>query len=188
MKAIIRISGLLLVLMIFNACAVLSTEVTRQAEGQPPFNELLAHTENYLGRTVVLGGYVATVRNLPEKTQIVLVQAPLGPGQRPKSKDSSSGRLILDYKGFLDPEVYRKGRAVTAGGEVIGGAGTAGESEPFPYVRVKVQEIYLWPEELPLNMHPDDEFFWWGYYRTLWPPYYYYPWYRPYPSTVFRHY
>ena len=140
-----------------------------------PFSELIAHADQYKGKAVILGGYVLEVENHKDYTRILAVQAPLGSGQRPKSKDLSQGRLILNYSGFIDPEVYAKDRQITVGGYILDGAADDPEV-PFPYLRIQVKNIYLWPEikPLPPNLLWEDS---WLYY-------YPYPWYWSYPYNL----
>ena len=82
-------------------CAVISSDVTDEALPVPDFVELTRQAERYRGETVVLGGYVLSVENLEDHTRIIALEAPLGTGQRPKSKDLSRGRLHLLYDGSL---------------------------------------------------------------------------------------
>ena len=97
------------------------------------------------------------------------MQTPLGVGQQPKPKDQSEGRLILHVKGFIDPEVYTKDSRITLGGVIVNSSGN--DTEPgYPYLRVDVREIHLWPVETPL---PQD--------------YYWYDrWYPFYPIRIYR--
>jgi outer membrane lipoprotein len=119
------------------------------------------------------------VENHKEYTRILAVQAPLDSGQRLKSKDLSKGRLILIYNGFIDPEVYTKDRKITIGGNILDGAANDPEVA-FPYLRIQVKSIHLWPEEEPLA----SDLLWEDSWRN------YDPWYWPYPHywTPYRNY
>jgi len=149
-----------------------------------PLSDLIGNAAGYEGQTIVMGGYVLEVENQPGQTRIVAVQVPIGSRQRPKSKDLSEGRLVLIYNGFIDPEVYEKDRGITVRGEVLGGAANDPEI-PYPYLRIQVQEIYLWPAANLSNVKhrpghdPFYPYFWYRHY-----PYWYYPYhyYYPYPG------
>jgi outer membrane lipoprotein len=138
-------------------------------EGDGPrdlsYRDLIEQADRYIDQTVVVGGYVLSVENQRDRTLVLALQAPLGVAQEPKARDLSEGRLILLYDGFLDPEVFTKNRKFTVGGKIIGSSATEKEAESFPYLRLKVEEIHLWPKE-PI-LRPD--------------PYWYDPWWRPYP-------
>ena len=166
--------------LLVTACAVMPAETEKKAVDLP-FPDLIAQADRYEGKTVILGGYILEVENQKEQTRLVLLQAPLGFGQEPKSKDLSMGRIIVHYKGFLDPEVYEKNRKVTVAGTLLGSSATDQTQQKFPYVTLAATHIYLWPKEQPMPVYPRS-YYWdyWGY------PYPYDPWgfpyfYRPYP-------
>lgn len=160
---------------LITACSVMTPALEQAAGEQAPFDHLLARPDYYTGQTVILGGYVLEVRNEPEQTRLVLIQTPLGAGREPKSQDLSQGRIIATMKGFLDPEVYAKGRKVTLGGKVSGGSRVDPQPEPYPYVGIEASEIYLWPRPAPAGN---------AYY---WPPYWYDPWWGYYPYPWYGH-
>ena len=81
------------------------------------FCAAVTDTDTYRGQTVILGGHVIEVRNEAQQTVIVVLQTPLGSGQEPLPPDQSEGRFMLQHEGFLDPEVFAKGRTITAGGQ-----------------------------------------------------------------------
>jgi outer membrane lipoprotein len=168
---------LLLGLLLFtvSGCAVVSPEVQEAALPPIPFPVLIGDVQKYMGDTVIEGGYVVSVENKADYTEIVAVQSPLGIGQRPKAKDLSQGRLIMIYKGFIDPEVYAKDREITVGGKIVGSSALV-KNPAFPYLKLEIREIHLWAKEVP----PDP--YWYD-------PYWYgpYPFYDPYPWWGYRY-
>lgn len=157
------------------SCAVIPSDVATDAVPEMPFPTLIAQTGQYIGRTVILGGYVVAVENLKDQTRIVAVQAPLGLGQEPKSKDLSGGRLIIRYDGFIDPEVYAKDRKITVAGKLLGSSDTETPEAPFPYIRVQMRSIHLWPVEKEVPQDPYWDYwayppFWhpWGWRHPYW--------------------
>lgn len=160
--------GPLVAVLFIAACSVMPAAVRNEAISGVPFPTLVRDASRYVGKTVILGGYVVEVQNEHDISRIMAVQAPLGMGDEPKSKDLSRGRLILEYKGFLDPEVYTKDRKITVAGTLIGSSAIEKHQVQFPYVRVAMTEIHLWEKEKPIQELP----YWYN-----WPPYpYYYPW------------
>jgi outer membrane lipoprotein len=135
-----------------------------------PFELLVKNVEMYIGKTVILGGFILAVENLSDRTLITVLQVPLTWGDEPKSRDHSKGRFIISHDGFLDPEVYRKQRKVTVAGTVTGLVVKKSDSISYSYLNIISRDIYLWPE------YPK-------YYR---PPYPYY-WYHPYPYHRWRY-
>lgn len=159
---------ILLSLAIAVNCAVLSDEISLEALPQMPFGELIQTAGKNQDQMVIVGGYILSVENQERQTQVLAVQAPLGVGQQPKSKDLSQGRLVLIYDGFIDPEVYTKDRQITIGGRIMGSSSTEKHQHPYPYLRVHVEQIHLWPEPQPVYSDPfwDDDCYaypysWW---------------------------
>lgn len=140
------------------------------------FPELIAGVDQYRGETVIVGGYIVSVENLKDHSRIVAVQTTLGLGQAPASKDLSKGRLILVYKGFLDAEVYTKDRRITVGGRILDSSAHDPKAT-FPYLKISVEEIHLWPVRIPAAPYPywyDD---YWYPYPWGWRHHPYYPYY-----------
>ncbi len=160
---------------ISTGCAVMPSKMTREAAPQRPFGDMVQHSEEFIGRTVILGGYVVSVENRKNGTKIEAVQAPLGVGQRPKAKDLSQGRLIVEVDGFLDPEIYTKDRVITVGGIMSGSSKTDRSQLPYPYIRLQAQKLHLWPVVEPQPVDP----FWYHdcypFHRSLWWRHYH-PW------------
>jgi outer membrane lipoprotein len=149
---------------------VIPKEIRSESEPRVPFDILVKNVDTYIGRTVILGGFILQVENLSDQTNITVLQTPLTWGDEPKSKDFSEGRFIISHKGFLDPEVYSKDRKITVAGFVKGLAVEKAEKISYLYLKIISRDIYLWPE------YPK-------YYRPL----YDYYWYHPYPYHRWRH-
>ena len=172
MKITLQWIGCLAVIIWLAGCAVMSRELQDNALPDLPFPELIDGVEQYQGQTVIVGGYIVSVENRKDLSRIVAVQTSLGIGQEPESKDLSKGRLILVYKGFLDPEVYTKDRRITVGGRILDSSAHDPKAS-FPYLKIAVEEIHLWAVRKPVPAYPywDDDF---------WYPYPWGTWYRPY--------
>jgi outer membrane lipoprotein len=133
------------------------------------FKILVQETDKYLGNTVIIGGYILETKNLPDKSSIKVLQAPLGLGETPKSKDDSEGRFVISHKGFLDPEIYSKDRKVTVAGKIVGTIFEKVDHFDQPYLNIESREIHLWPKKE-------------GYLRPYYDPWYYsYPYWHWYP-------
>jgi outer membrane lipoprotein len=165
----------LLAAMWFVSCSVMPAAVRQEALTDVPFPELVANASDYVGQTVILGGYVVEVQNEENLSRIVAVQAPLRFGDEPGSRDQSQGRLIIEYDGFLDPEVYRKDRRITVGGTLLGSSRTESGRAIYPYVRVKAATIHIWEQRPAVQRDP----FWYRPYAYPHP--FFYPWGWPYP-------
>jgi outer membrane lipoprotein len=157
-----------LILFFVMSCSVISQQVRKESMAPVNFKILIQETDKYLGNTVILGGYILETQNLADRSSIKVLQAPLGLGENPKSRDDSKGRFIISHKGFLDPEIYSKNRKVTVAGTIVGTVVEKVDQFAQTYLKIESREIYLWPKE--------EE-----YVR----PYYYDPWYYPYPYYLY---
>lgn len=168
---------------ILSSCSAMSQNVRKEADTSIPFDTLKQHTEEYIGKTVILGGYVLEVRNLPQATHIIVLQTPLDFQDHPKQRDQSQGRFIVMHEGFLDPAVYEEGRMITVGGPVIGKEIVKVDGYSYPTVAVKSVEIHLWVKEEKRQTYPFfpspfyDPFFYDPFYP--WPGPYRHPYYLP---------
>ncbi|RJQ73020.1 MAG: hypothetical protein C4519_18275 [Desulfobacteraceae bacterium] len=176
MKTWLTTWGGFLVSVLTVACSVMPAAVKNEAVSDVAFNDLVQDASRYTGQTVILGGYVVEVRNEQDLSRLIAVQAPLGIGDEPKSKDMSQGRLIVEYKGFLDPEVYTKDRKITVAGKLLGSSATEKGQANFPFVRMAATQVHLWDKERPLERDP-----YWHYWRYPYPYPYLYPWGWPHP-------
>ena len=155
-----------LILLFTASCSVMSRQIRAESEPSVGYRTLVEEVDTYM---VILGGYVLEMENLSDETTVVILQAPLGLRDEPKSKDGTQGRFILSYKGWLDPLVYKKNRRITVAGTVVGLTSEKVESCPHPCLKIENREIHLWPE-----YYYAPGYFWSGY------PYHPFPYY-PYP-------
>ncbi|MDA8142041.1 MAG: Slp family lipoprotein [Desulfobacteraceae bacterium] len=127
-------------------CSAIPAAITKKALPAMPFPVLVQQAHQYIGDTLILGGYVLEVQNHKDETRLVAMQAPLDADQRPKTRDLSQGILILKYNGSLDPRKYSKDRKITVAGELMGSSATKEPPSPYPYVELKLTHIHLWPD------------------------------------------
>lgn len=154
------------ILILVLSCSVLSKQIRDESIGPVDFDELIKDIDQYRGQTVVLGGYVLEVQNQKDQSVMTALQVPLQTGDKPAPKDRSRGRLIITYKGFLDPEVYSKERKITLAGKIIASSQDKPDTAPYPFLELEGREIHLWPivKEYRRDYFYDD-------------PFYPYPWY-----------
>jgi len=167
------------------SCSVMSRQVRQDAISPPSLATMINQVDQYRGQTVILGGYLIEIKNIPGQTQLTLLQAPLKLDGKPGAKDRSEGRLIISTSRFLDPEIYTRGREITVGGKISGSSVEAAGKPLFPYLKLAARELYLWPKykELPYRYPYDDPFWYWD--DPWW-----YGWHRPYyfHGPVYRRY
>jgi outer membrane lipoprotein len=176
MKRFKTLIVLLIAGLTLQGCTVISPKMMADALTDVSFTELSQNADTYRGQTVILGGHVIEVRNEARQTIIVVLQTPLGSGQEPLPPDRSEGRFMLQHDGFLDPEVFAKGRTLTAAGEVTGVIREMIDHEPYDYILLASREIHLWERAEDLYRYP------YPYRSPL-----YDPWYHRHPSRRYRY-
>lgn len=138
---------LLLFSSILFSCGpkVIPEDLERKVDKGISFREVKKNPESYKGRRMLVGGEIIEIRNLQNKTEIEILQKPLGRDRAPINVDESGGRFVLIHPAFLDPSVFRSGRRLTAVGLVEGGRSErVGEAEVVQPV-LQSEHIHLWP-------------------------------------------
>ncbi len=130
-----------------TGCSVISAEVRAVAEPAAPYRDMLADAEAYVGKTVILGGYVLETDAGAEETVVLVLQAPLDAFDLPEDSDRSEGRILVVHRGYLDPAVYREGRLVTVAG-VVEGVIEKTEECPARCLQIETQDLYLWRDDI----------------------------------------
>lgn len=180
--------SLLVIMSIFlvAGCASRFPEPIRtDSEQLVPFDQALQNPEQYQGGTARWGGVIAAIDNRDDQTRLEVVNFRLNSYGRPITNDETPGRFVIYLDHFVDPEVYKPGRAVTALGtfaEVEEGA--IGEYV-YLFPVLQASGIELWQERS--NQSGRVSF---GYYdpMSVWyrqgiygvGPYRYHPYYYPY--------
>ncbi len=126
-------------------CSTIPASVQRKALPAMPFPELIQQANQYIGETLILGGYVLEVRTVKDETRLVAIQAPLDANQKPKSRDLSQGLMILKHRESLNPEIYAIGSKITVAGDLIGSSATKPYPSPYPFIELRLTHIHRWP-------------------------------------------
>jgi outer membrane lipoprotein len=172
-----RFFVLLIALGLVAGCThVVSRAVLKQVDTRITFDALLKDPNAYAGKTVLLGGVIVDTVNKQEGTLLEIYDTALDREGEPVHIDRSQGRFLALYDGFLDSEIYKKGRKVTIAGTVVGKrAQQVGEIQyRYPYLLVK--EIHLWKREQPVQYAPYPYYgMWWYDPWYPWGPWWY-PW------------
>jgi outer membrane lipoprotein len=170
-------------LLSLTSCAhPISKGFRNQVDPALSFNQILQSPDNYVGKKVVLGGTIVETRNLKNVTEIEVVEKDLDCNGYPSSSDQSRGRFLFRKQGYLEAEIFTKGRMITGGGTVLGTqSGKIGEAE-YAFPVIEIEEIKLWDD-------PDYRYTpYYGPYMPGWGIYSYYPYYymNPYYPNLFR--
>jgi outer membrane lipoprotein len=128
--------------------------------------QVLAEPESLRQNSVRWGGAITGVENRRDETWIEIVEHPLGSDGLPRRTDLSGGRFLARVPGFIDPSVYARKRLVTVAGQFESIVTRNIGEHPYRYPVVRVDNLYLWPQE-PTDIHH------YYYYAPYWHDYWY---------------
>ncbi|GEA60573.1 Slp family lipoprotein [Vibrio comitans] len=110
---------------------------------------------------VRLGGVIAEITNLKEKTRLEIVNLPIAKDGKPDINVEPEGRFVAYVDGFIDPVTFSKGRLISVLGNPDGNeTGKVGEYEyRFPVLNANGYHLWQIKETLivhdePLSMFP----------------------------------
>ena len=166
---------LIILLTALTACAPLSQDIRRQADKSAPFSEIQKNPDAFRGTVVIWGGVIIEIANLKESTAIKVLQTDLDIQERPTEPDHSEGRFIVRVERFLDPDIFKKGRQITVGGEISGKEIQPIGEIQYVYPVVQAKELKLWEQPAPYPPYYYDPWYWGPYPWRSWGP-----WGRPY--------
>jgi outer membrane lipoprotein len=176
-KAVFSVFVPCLLVGFLNGCATVPSRQLRVQAAPISFRAVLQKANAFRGQRVILGGYVLETINEPDRSLLIVLQAPLDFQNRPKSQDLSEGRFVVQTSEFLDPEIFSKDRRVTVGGTVRGTLSRQIGNTAYLYPLIESVELHLWPKEVRYPRRYDP---YWPYWRRPWYPcdpfYPCYPW------------
>lgn len=166
----LRVVVLLVLGTALTGCAhVISHDLRERARSDLSFTTVLHNPDSYKGETVVWGGRIIETVNQEGTTEMKVLQMPLDYYGMPISEELSGGRFIARATGYLDNQIYRAGRWLTVGGQIVGQeALQLGESQ-YIYPVVAVKEVHLWVEPRYPYYYRDYPY-WNGYPYWYWGP------------------
>lgn len=107
----------------------------------------------FIGREVRWGGIIIAVNNRPRSTRIEILAYPLDRIGHPEVNGMPFGRFFAEVPGYVEPMIYRRGRAVTVVGRVRGVIhGRIGRA-PYVFPDISGQVLHLWPRQRPSGSH-----------------------------------
>ncbi len=175
MPRCLRQAGLLFAVLLLAGCS--STPEALKGS-YAPLQPSQASVQD-LGKEVRWGGVILDARPDARQTCFEVLSRSLDKSFRPRDEDLTQGRFIACRDGFLDPEVFAKGREITLTGAVVAiDERQVGEFN-YRYPVLTTRFITMWPErpDVIINNYHDPWF-----YGPYWGPYWggYYGWYGRY--------
>ena len=161
-----RLQGLfLLILFLFlTGCAhVISKDLRVKADPSLTFGEVFQNPAAYQGKTVIWGGEIIRTDNQKDGTTLLeIFQLPLSRRGEPNENYPSGGRFLMIAEKYLDPYLFKRGRRITAAGEILGEEFRKLGEMDYRYPLLSGKQIHLWRE----YYYPGPSYY----------PYYYDPW------------
>lgn len=134
------------VLLLIASCSPFSKQTLRQVDTAVSFQEIQKDPDEFLNRTVLWGGTIIETRVEKNTTEIKVLQTRLDSSKRPEAPDLSAGRFIIRSEGFLDPAVYRPGRALSVVGSIKGKELLPMGEVMYSYPVIESRQMHLWEE------------------------------------------
>ncbi len=168
---------LVLMALLLSGCAhAISEESLRLVDQRLTFAELRQNPDAYIGKYVLLGGSIASVKNAKKGSEIEVLQTALDSSDMPEDTYYSGGRFIATTVDFLDPLIYKVGRKLTLVGEVTGKQVRAIDEVEYMYPAVAIRELHLWDRyDYDRYYYPPPCYYY--YYDPFWSPGPYNSWY-----------
>lgn len=113
------------------------------------------------------GGTIVRAQVEASASCFEVVGRPLDREARPRRSDETDGRFLACHGGFFDPEVYAKGREITAVGTVVDIVAAKVGEYPYRFPKLAAEVIHLWPQRVdPPPVYYGSPYYWdpwiWG--------------------------
>ena len=138
----------LLICMLFIAltgCTPIFNEQTmKMINTDASFKAVKAAPENFIGKTIMLGGRIANVTNSVDGAYLEIVQFDLTTASFPEDTFLSYGRFLVTTDSFLDPMIFKRGALITLIGEIKGKKSQRLENMDYTYPLLAMRGWHLW--------------------------------------------
>ncbi|MCL9783063.1 Slp/YeaY family lipoprotein [Vibrio sp. S4M6] len=135
---------ILLATALLSACASLPATLKASTPDVITHYRAWSDSRDDIGKEVRLGGVIAKVTNLSQKTRIEVVNLPINSAGQPNLHAEAKGRFIVYVKGFLDPVTFAKGRLITVlGTSLKPEIAKVGDYE-YHFPTMEAAGYYLW--------------------------------------------
>jgi outer membrane lipoprotein len=129
---------------------VIPKELEGQVDRNVSFLQLKESAAMYIGRTVVLGGEVLSVKRANDTTRIEVLQIPLDSSLEPvPDRMTSQGRFLAVQKEFLDPATVPVGTRITVIGEMTGTTTLPIDDIQYTYPTLTIRHLKVWERQPP---------------------------------------
>ncbi|WP_404399717.1 Slp family lipoprotein [Idiomarina seosinensis] len=174
--------GIMVLAALFLAgCSMFPDPIaTENEDALVSYQSAAENSEQVVGERARWGGVIADVRNGDEMTIVEMVHFPLKSWGRPVVSDDTQGRFLVLVDRFLDPQVYKQGRSLTALGTIRAAQSGKIDDYTYTYPVLEADGVYLWekPKE-KIETGIDYSPLW--FRHNFYAPFPYRPYYTPHP-------
>lgn len=155
-----------------SGCTTIISEQSRKlVDTDARFDKIREAPETYIGKHLLIGGRIASIRNSQSGAQLEIVQFELDYSGAPLNTFRSYGRFIATTTDYLEPLIYNRGAQITLVGEIKGKQTQRLDDMDYTYPVIAMREWYLWPDAdqyagyrfPPLSPQYDPYFYGYGY-------------------------
>ncbi len=149
-------------LVILGGCAhPISENLRKSIDPSVSLPVIKQNPNQFANQNVMFGGVIVATRNFPDKTEIEVIQKRLDHFGYPNRGDETEGRFVFVKQGFLEPEIYSKGRYVTGAGKLAGTQSGKVDSREMQLPVIEVAELRLWEEysKTPYSSYANPYFY-----------------------------
>jgi len=133
-------------IFIISGCtAIISDQSRKLINTDASFKTIKETPEIYIGKTMLLGGRIASIRNNADGAQIEIVQFELTSQDYPEESFISYGRFLATSSNYMDPLIFRPGMLITLVGELKGKKTLRLDDMDYNYPLLTLREWHLWP-------------------------------------------
>lgn len=144
--------------------------VRKDVSAAPHFEQVQHNIIEYKDRSVRWGGIIQSIDNKKLGTELEIIVRKLDNIARPLLEDSSPGRFIAIFEGFLEPAIYEPGREITIVGRISGQSIRLIGEYNYTYPIVNIDSHHLWEKQSVA--YPYD-YPWYGPWYDPWYPWWY---------------
>ncbi len=146
-------------------------ELQKRVQKGLTFPAVLQNPTQHKGAVVIWGGVILSTTNSKTGSEVVVLETPLDASGVPLAARYSRGRFIAKTPAFLDPEVFRRDRRVTFGGELVGSEARPLGDTQYAYPVLNVLRSAVWGEPMPAYYYPYYGAYWGPYWNPDWDPF-----------------
>mgnify|MGYP001548551259 CR=1 FL=1 len=121
-----------------------------------------------LGTDVRWGGVILDARPDARQTCFEVLSRSLDKSYRPRAEDLTQGRFIACRDGFLDPEVFAKGREITLTGALVAIDERQVGDFNYRYPVVDIDELVLWQKRQKVMVYNHYGYGGYGWHSPYW--------------------